>query len=812
MPREVPGAAMSSLIDLTGSDEEVQIVATQPRPTPFNPPSAIRITQKERKRKHNPDVLEIRNPQGPNQPPKKRRLPQANPSVIEIPDDGPSRRPLPTVHPSRRTQLPDPTARLQEASRRKPTSSSTSRSQSATATASNRASTSRPTPAIGPQDRVYIISDEDEPGPRQQRENTSRRQRQSNVFKPTPRSPPPPPRSKIATVGSSSAQGSSQRRQQEAPRPNAQAGPSRPPQPPLVTTRRSPGLFEKHDLEAIETEKDYESYHGGLHWNNPTVWDPIACNVDKLAPVLDDDSFYTDEDTESEKLDKAAKVLEGRLERSKQTRRAHMVYPRPNVQPQRQDGYTLPLSLMDIIQTARNYKRGTFCLPRPLAPWEHNFRRPPLMEAFNLKGLKSTAKWKDCPGSIQAVDQKNGWVAIGGAVKGGTPDGEGETRIDPYNRSGSLSTYWNQRAEAFSILKGHTERRFGSDKYYAVNDVKFDPTDAENSFVSSGNDRKLHRWTRTHSGTKHRFEMLHKFNGVPHALTFKPGTSTLAVAEKCVYIFPSVALGTELTVFQGEYRGQVIGEMRWGANTTVNHLFASSEPVRGHPVYEGVHRAYDVNGTRTRAMYKFDAGEAGDCMAVGPSGSNLFLVTREDGSTPILRLYDIQRKMGRAQETITMEPYAAGLEGEVHDASVSPDGIYIAFGRYDNRTHVYDTRYLPRDGSPLYDFRHDDNSLKTHPGDDAYGVMKLEWIMSGSRLALLTGGGDGCVRLWDPLRASSNPENGAVVASMDFDIATFSVGDRFKGEHQLIVGDCSGEVRIYDRFFDEDFQRFTGQD
>ena len=83
----------------------------------------------------------------------------------------------------------------------------------------------------------------------------------------------------------------------------------------------------------------------------------------------------------------------------------------------------------------------------------------------------------------------------------------------------------------------------------------------------------------------------------------------------------------------------------------------------------------------------------------------------------------------------------------------------------------------------------------------------------------------GCVRLWDPLVSAEDSNNGKPIATVNSDIASFTLGDRSKGEHQLVVyvlfsslttalahsssalnsGDCAGEVSIFDRVFDIDF-------
>lgn len=42
----------------------------------------------------------------------------------------------------------------------------------------------------------------------------------------------------------------------------------------------------------------------------------------------------------------------------------------------------------------------------------------------------------------------------------------------------------------------------------------------------------------------------------------------------------------------------------------------------------------------------------------------------------------------------------------------------------------------------------------------------------------------GCIRLWNPLGAS---DEGTVLAQADSDVAYFTFGDRFSGEHELVV-------------------------
>jgi WD40 repeat protein len=152
-------------------------------------------------------------------------------------------------------------------------------------------------------------------------------------------------------------------------------------------------------------------------------------------------------------------------------------------------------------------------------------------------------------------------------------------------------------------------------------------------------------------------------------------------------------------------------------------------------------------------------------------------------------------------------PIRDDFEGEVNNASFSPDGTYLALARNDNCTHVYDRRMWGR--GVIFEYRHDGES-KAASQKDVYGVVKAQWVQSQAtrRMALVTGGEDGkalfffqssfcfadrrlspigCVRMWDPTKAAKNPENGQVLAEVNSDIGHFSLGDPYNSENQLVV-------------------------
>jgi hypothetical protein len=125
------------------------------------------------------------------------------------------------------------------------------------------------------------------------------------------------------------------------------------------------------------------------------------------------------------------------------------------------------------------------------------------------------------------------------------------------------------------------------------------------------------------------------------------------------------------------------------------------------------------------------------------AGSTLVHASRGHNGKHILRLYDAKRKNGSAVETVHMESFAAdaSVDGEVNSISISPDGIYVAIARIDNRTHVYDSRNIKK--GKLFEYEHTGPSL-LRPGSAPCGVPRAVWAETEySRLTLISGGIDG---------------------------------------------------------------------
>lgn len=254
--------------------------------------------------------------------------------------------------------------------------------------------------------------------------------------------------------------------------------------------------------------------------------------------------------------------------------------------------------------------------------------------------------------------------------------------------------------------------------------------------------------------------------------------------------------------------------------------------------------------TGTRYCYDALNNEAGDAIAVDAqsafmssyvavllphcvAGGRLALFTT--GDKPFLRLLDDRERLTSSTHNrveLPSTPYKYQKILEVTHPSFSPDGVLLAVPRSDNATLIYDTRFLSIKNRPLFALHHEPpqhESNKPH-----HGIVEAQWIENRFRcagLGLVTGGNDGefipwlvdlgcsqqsgCVRVWDLRRAIDDPENGVPIATLDEDIAHFSIGAQYSEERPLVVyvtvpikfpwsliclphsGDNSGDVWIF---------------
>ncbi|KAG6330431.1 hypothetical protein ID866_8660 [Astraeus odoratus] len=238
-------------------------------------------------------------------------------------------------------------------------------------------------------------------------------------------------------------------------------------------------------------------------------------------------------------------------------------------------------------------------------------------------------------------------------------------------------------------------------------------------------------------------------------------------------------------------------------------LITSSEPKPDdNDTITGYHRIWDTE--TLRRICELDTNDVGDAMAITPDGSTLALITAGPQNSHPMRLYDIRRSErkayemeelegGRTQSWSSVDPERSRAE-LLTCARFSADGRLLAIARNDNRLHIYDIRALSK--GPLCRFEHYDLDVG---GQREFGIIEAVWVEGKDqrRIGILSGGNDGCVRLWEPSLAPCDKLQGTVVGSTDFDVAHFSIGDGWRGEIPMVIGDSGGGLHTYDLMDEE---------
>lgn len=424
-------------------------------------------------------------------------------------------------------------------------------------------------------------------------------------------------------------------------------------------------------------------------------------------------------------------------------------------------------------------------------------------------------------GSINKIVQVPGAIVACAAASGGHPDYSDEDRQAPLPLDNNAGTMVVLHQGQCHVVDAHCiDHGASAKKYYTVNDVLFNPLNPE-QFLSTGNDCQVQLWQLPKADEMEVSEsitsaprmmnsmtlgdvaqdLVHSFDGANIAVSCRDGTVSVF---KTMELFtpstwsrttPPPDPETKLHVAPPN-ADHAAGTVLWGRGPTERVMYTSSEAhdPDGAGKDQGFHRAHDIS--RGRVLFPFSANESGDAGAVSPDGSTYVLITCGENNQHPIRLYDVARKSGHAIAETTLEPSASQVATfEATTATFSSEGRLLAVARSDNAVHMYDIRALTK--GPLAAFRHEELDAV---GSTGYGAVHACWVEGRDRrrVGIVSGGNDGCVRVWDPLIASSDNSQGKVLARTEFDVAYFAMGDMWMGEKPLVLGHCGGGLYVYD--------------
>ncbi|KAF7770377.1 hypothetical protein Agabi119p4_6351 [Agaricus bisporus var. burnettii] len=512
--------------------------------------------------------------------------------------------------------------------------------------------------------------------------------------------------------------------------------------------------------EDIGSDDDYEAIHSGLDIHDESRW------------LLPPKNHARVENTGANKDLNETGVNPGETRIFRTSRTGNLMKPRNH-------GFIWDL-MADLRQQPPSLRRY---------PPSRSIRGTDFGRIKSEKAMRVKESFKVAPGAINRIEQHDGWLAIASSCVGGQAD-EPDEEHNPYNRSGSLLT-WNGQ---YHILEKHFQENSYGKKHYTINDVKY--SNSGHCFLSAGMDKKVCVWprpegARPYSGS---YNLDVYDEGVPFEVVFQPGNgeaNVVAIGVQDIHVYANIEPNarkhkTVLNLVPNDHPTKHnAGVIRWD-DINPHMLYASSEPQEN--LFDGVHKSFDV--TKGKAKLTYNVNEAGDAMAINQV---LALATRQE-SKNYLRIFDPFHK--DCVQKVALETFSGNVPSrEVSCMAFSPDGIYLALARMDNSVHVYDSRMLSK--GVMQKYQHEKPRFITKE-NHLCGVTHAQWVTKHSgQYALLSGGEDGCVRLWNPMWSSKEPSNGQKITEAHSDVGYFSVGDPFKNEHDLVIGDSSGEVTIY---------------
>jgi len=361
------------------------------------------------------------------------------------------------------------------------------------------------------------------------------------------------------------------------------------------------------------------------------------------------------------------------------------------------------------------------------------------------------------------------------------------TLTNDYNRPGNL-LFGDARGETVMTLDGHFDPTPGVERYYTVSDIRFSN---DGQYLYSGSyDNTVKIWDMNG-------EMVNCLTGhgrITALSTTSCADWVMSVAsdDGNIYLYnvyepkspfrtiiksPSERLcGSFLVPGKGFYKNWMLaGYEGKDSRSPIGALY-----IYDIPKATMVQRVSPASNTQTSAFfhpatYHFVVGSVGQ-IGAGPTAKS------------VVRLYDPRL------EKALMELSLDSPQKDVNKVTISPCGNRITSSGTDGRTIVWDLRVVRSEPDPLHILSH--GPTKMVPPVDGQledwdtGVMVAEWLPQSDYL--ITGGSDGCIKLWDtrvgtPFMRDIG-EFESAVSSIDFNCNRDVLG----------VGEVSGKVTFLD--------------
>jgi len=363
------------------------------------------------------------------------------------------------------------------------------------------------------------------------------------------------------------------------------------------------------------------------------------------------------------------------------------------------------------------------------------------------------------------------------------------TLTNEYNRPGNL-LIGDAMQETVSALHGHADRTVGAEKYYTVSDIRFS-NDGE--YLYSGSyDNTVKIWNM-------RGEMvgcLTDHGRITALSTTLCSDRVLAVAadDGNIYLYdvrnpgksrrvvlkpPSERIcGAFLVPGHGLFSHWMLAGYEGKDSSTIGALYAY-DILRGAPVQ----RIVPSSNSQAAAYFHpsanhFVVGAVGPFNGTGPTARS------------VVRVFDPR------MEKVSMQIAIDSTQKDINKVTISPCAFRVTSSGTDGKTFVWDLRSVKEteEPEPLHVLSHGPTKMVS-PVDAQLedwdtGVAVAEWLPQSDYL--MTGGSDGCLKLWDVRLGSPFLWN---IGEFDSAVSTAD----FNCDRDLLgVGESSGRVTFLD--------------